>query len=682
MGTSGAAFRLGWDTKEWDGGALDLLGMSNDPATSFHNGLESVGYSCEVLLRKPLAESLGLEQEADYDEAAFRERIMASIRAGMPVLALGVVGPPECCLVTGYDEGGGVLVGRSFFQADPQFAEGLELEEAGAADPDPYFRRRGWYKDTQAIIVPNKKQPRVEHEINRKALRRALEIMRTPVVRGHWSGQASFTLWADTLLRDDLYHPDDLVALGKQHGVHHSAGGTLAEARAWGSGFLRTVAGQEPAATAELSAAAGCFDNEHDLVWAIWEFTGGMNTGEGGALRFADSGTRGRMAPLVRMAREQDAMAAAHIEKALAAMGDGPAEAATPGRFGSALLEGVPKAGYGVHLCPFPGSLLAVLEYLGDPVEYDYLMGVTGAAFRRLWNRDDGGNVDLSYLAPEPFNRAQEAIGYELQIVPREKTKMLAAIRESVSRGRPVIAFGIIGPPEAGVVTGYDKGGEVLRGWSYFQDGSLPGYYAEEGWFEKLVAPSESPDANLGPHGDPAPGLILVGDKARWPGPSRRDILISSLRWAIDLARTAKRPNLPNHVSGIAGYEAWAAGLEADADYPQDNAEMLGTRIMVHGDQCVMLEERRNAAGFLRMMKPAAPEAADQLDAAAALYDRVANLGSRVWLWGYDMGPEAAKGLAEPAARLEIARAVREAGALEEQAAEALEGALTVLEGK
>ena len=50
------------------------------------------------------------------------------------------------------------------------------------------------------------------------------------------------------------------------------------------------------------------------------------------------------------------------------------------------VLEGVPKIGYGVHLCPFPGSLYAVMEYLGDPTEYDYLMGVTGAAFRRLWN--------------------------------------------------------------------------------------------------------------------------------------------------------------------------------------------------------------------------------------------------------------------------------------------------------
>jgi hypothetical protein len=67
------------------------------------------------------------------------------------------------------------------------------------------------------------------------------------------------------------------------------------------------------------------------------------------------------------------------------------------------VLDGVPRIGFDVHMCPFPGSLYACLEYLGDPCDYDYLMGVTGAAFRRFWNRDDGGNIDLSYLGDEPF---------------------------------------------------------------------------------------------------------------------------------------------------------------------------------------------------------------------------------------------------------------------------------------
>ena len=52
------------------------------------------------------------------------------------------------------------------------------------------------------------------------------------------------------------------------------------------------------------------------------------------------------------------------------------------------VLEGVPKVDFGSRYCSFTASLEAVMKYLGDPVDYDYAMGVTGLAFRRLWSRD------------------------------------------------------------------------------------------------------------------------------------------------------------------------------------------------------------------------------------------------------------------------------------------------------
>ena len=684
MGTSGAAFRLRWDRKAWSWGTAEILDMAEDPLATFRNGLESVGYSCEVLLRKDCAQSLGLKQEVDYDEAAFRDRTMASIRKGVPVIALGLVGPDhDCSLIAGYDDGGKALVGRAHFQDDEVFNGGVEFEEAGGGNPDPYFRKRNWFADMPGLILIGEKRQRPpDREIHRRALGRALEIMRTPVVGGRWSGQAAFAMWADTLLKDSLFKKDDLPRLKDQHGVHQEeGGGTLAEARAWGGEFLRQVADLEPAAASELLDAAKCFDAEHDLVWAIWEFTGGMRMTDEGARKFADAGIRGRIVPLIRLAREQDAQAAAHIQKALELTGGEAPKPQTPGDFGRVVLQDVPKIGYNVHLCPFPGSLCAIMQYLGDPVEYDYLMGVTGAAFRRLWNRDDGGNVDLTYLALEPFRRAAEGIEYELRPVPRDKEKMLRAIRESIARGRPVIAFGIVGPPEAGIVTGYGRGGEVLVGWSYFQDAKLPGYYEEADWFGKFSRFAPAPDAGLGPAGSEPLGLILVGDKNRWPGPSKRAILISSLKWAVDLARTAKRPNLPNHVSGLAAYEAWAKGLEADADYPKGDTKVMDRRAIVHGDQCTMLGERHNAASYLHLMSGAAPEASEHLEAAAELYDEVAGLGSKVWLWGHSMGPEVARASAEPRTRREIAGHVRAAAAKEAEAVDKLEAALKVLTG-
>ncbi len=261
------------------------------------------------------------------------------------------------------------------------------------------------------------------------------------------------------------------------------------------------------------------------------------------------------------------------------------------------------------------------------------LMGVTGAAFRRLWNRDDGGNVDLMYLAPEPHQRAAQALNYELWPVPRDRDRMVQAIKDNIAKGRPLIEFGIIGPPEAALVTGYDQGGDAVIGWSYFQNDphfgadvtfEPSGYYRRADWFSKMD--------RGGPN-----ALIVVGDKNRWPGPSQREVLVSTLKWAIDLERTSRRPSLPDHVSGLAAYEAWARGLEVDADYPKGDPQVMGTRAMIHGDQCVMLEERHSAARFLRKMAEVAPEAAEPMQAAADLYDQAADEGKHVWPWGPDM---------------------------------------------
>src|SRR5690242_16126198 len=100
MGTSGAAFRMSWDTRSWNMGAGDIMRMADDPLPHLRRAFEAIGYGCEIVLKREYAQSLGLAQENDYAEADFRTRIVQSIRdKGRPVIAIGVIGPPECCLV-------------------------------------------------------------------------------------------------------------------------------------------------------------------------------------------------------------------------------------------------------------------------------------------------------------------------------------------------------------------------------------------------------------------------------------------------------------------------------------------------------------------------------------------------------------------------------------------------------
>ncbi len=330
------------------------------------------------------------------------------------------------------------------------------------------------------------------------------------------------------------------------------------------------------------------------------------------------------------------------------------------------VLEGVPRIGFDRHLSPFPGSLYALLEYVGDLRDYDFLMGTSGAAFRRFWNRDDGGNVDLCYLGQEAFRRVFEAIGYGWRAIPPERDAMLAAIRESLARGVPCIGFGLVGPPEAGLVTGYARGGQALVGWSFFQPDSSR-YYELEDWF-----------AARAPSGEMA--LIVVEGKLP-AAPSPREVLARALAWALDVERTAQRSTAPAHAAGLAACAAWADGLEVDADYPPADDAVMGVRTMVYGDQCVMLEERRNAARFLRQLAAAAPEAVEQLDAAARHFEQVAELMSSLWPWPADSYARARAGLVDAAQRRALAAHVRRAGALEAQAVAHLERALAALAG-
>lgn len=318
------------------------------------------------------------------------------------------------------------------------------------------------------------------------------------------------------------------------------------------------------------------------------------------------------------------------------------------------ILEGIQPISYQTgQLTPFAGSLVSCMKYLGTPVDYNYLLGITGAPFRRQWQRDDGGNIDLMHFYPEPVRRAFEALAYDYQIPPKDG--MMQAVVASIGRKHPVLAFGIVGPPECGIIAGYGEHGKVVYGYSYFQQ--APGMYEEANWLDK------------------AHRMIIIGDKRPGPMPSQRKIFRASLEWAIQLERLPEW-NKNGHVNGLAAYTAWADALEVDADYPKDDVKTMDTRVMVHGDQCTMQMERQQGAAYLRSMRQYAPEAADELTAAADLYDKTALLAHKAWPWEPVYSRAVGIALADSATRHTIAGYIREAQTLETQAVEYLEKAL------
>lgn len=352
------------------------------------------------------------------------------------------------------------------------------------------------------------------------------------------------------------------------------------------------------------------------------------------------------------------------------------------------VLPGVQKIGYiqlkdgSWELTPFASSLRSVLAYLGESITYDEVMAFSGAAFRMVWNPAhwDPGNSDISFMAAdplEPFRRAFAAAGYEAQFYGRQENRgasyfsffpdylieeqMRSAIVASIDRQVPVIAFGVIGPPECCVVAGYDEGGGVLIGWNFFQgdpaweaviEKEESGYFRRRGWYASTE------------------GLILIG--AKRSALSREDLDRQVLEWALQVARS-ERAN--QHNLGQAAYNSWAEQMQTEAFFPAGDDETLSYRMTVIDDASMMIDARLQAARFLRGAALREPALAGNLLSAAGLYEREQKLAGELWYLPGKYEPRH-RGLADPAVRRQIAEIILQARDLDAQAAFYLEQAL------
>ncbi len=315
MVTSGLAFQQLWRAGDWEWGD-EVIRMTPEPLGPFRHAIAAAGYSFEVLTN-PTAANGGTRFAAlapTADEATFRARIAGSLQAGRPVLALGVIGPPECGLLTGYDEGGDVLIGWSVFQGFPDMNEGVAFEPTGE------YRVRGWFAHTPALILLGERgEPPPLQDTLREAYRRAVVLVRTPEMNGYSGGLAAFDTWA-AALEDDANWPEDMAVRRTRYGRHQTEVGQVAEGRWYASLILAAHAGNEGHVSApeHLLAAAACYARIHRLMWDVWGAAGGIGDDDAKVVQGTGRDARRRIAALLREARDADAEAAEHLERAIA----------------------------------------------------------------------------------------------------------------------------------------------------------------------------------------------------------------------------------------------------------------------------------------------------------------------------------------------------------------------------
>lgn len=333
-----------------------------------------------------------------------------------------------------------------------------------------------------------------------------------------------------------------------------------------------------------------------------------------------------------------------------------------------AILYGVPKVSYHTEGCtPFPNCIRACAEYLGVPVNYAQAMAESGAAFRLVWDTScwNGGNVDARLAFDHPaktFQCGLRVMGRDFKMLSRtketKKEDFIDFIRSEIDSGNPVIALGIIGPPEACVITGYRDGGNTLLGWNCFQE--YPEYQAdlqfeENGYFITKTW-WENPDTKA----------VFATGTQTVPSFTPKEVLQNAVE-------ALEGRMCGTYAKGVLAYDAWKNALLNDHDFPSDAIfPVLVERMMCHGDAIDCLTDGRwNGAKYLRALAEKYPMHAEKLNAAALEFESVTAVISKEMipaLGGWERGEKQMRRLAKPETRQLFAELIDRMKAHDEQA--------------
>ncbi len=345
----------------------------------------------------------------------------------------------------------------------------------------------------------------------------------------------------------------------------------------------------------------------------------------------------------------------------------------------STILYGVPKVEWGTYggSTPYPICLKACADYLGEDLDYAEILVACGGAFRFTWNEKewDMSNVDIYHTFTEGgeetvYSYAAKALGREFSMLGRTenttKEEFIAFIKKHIDEGHPCIAQGIIGPPEACIITGYRDNGNTLLGWNFFQNdpafgGAVTfdecGYFVCDNWWENTDTQAVM---CLGPvEGEPFGGKEILKTAVevmtgRQDGPYRK---------------------------GVAGFATWAKMLSEDSAFSGENESLLFEKMLCEDDATTCLIDGRGcAAEYFKRLAEKVSECAgadDSVDVKnvenykllAELFAREKSLAEQTWslLGGWDNMEQRPAKLAEKSVREQACEYIKQIKALEER---------------
>lgn len=348
----------------------------------------------------------------------------------------------------------------------------------------------------------------------------------------------------------------------------------------------------------------------------------------------------------------------------------------------STILYGVPKVEWGTYggATPYPICLKACADYLGDDLDYASVMVASGGAFRFTWNENDWdmSNVDIFHTSREDgedniYAYAAKALGREFSMIDRTesttKEEFVHFIKKHIDEGFPCIAQGIIGPPEACIITGYREHGNVLLGWNFFQNdpafgGNVTidesGYFVCDNWWENADTQS----------------VMCLG-------PVEREAY--GCREIIKKAVTVMNPRKDGaYCKGVAGFFAWRRMLCEDSAFTGENQPLLFEKMLCQDDATTCLIDGRGSAAeyFRRLVEDEKGEVDDvvleKYKTLANIFEKEKNVAEQTWalLGDWEHMEQRPEKLSEKSVREQACKYTEEIEALEMQSLEILKGLL------
>jgi hypothetical protein len=274
-------------------------------------------------------------------------------------------------------------------------------------------------------------------------------------------------------------------------------------------------------------------------------------------------------------------------------------------------------------------------------------MGASGAAFTTTIDAERWDPLAASPLDDATLDRAARAAGAKVDRVDppfdeEMRALVLDLVKAAIEAKTPPLIRGALGPPEYGLVVGFDDAAAKLYVRTYFDPSD--------------EAPTVGLDELSGRENG---GLVFVD---RGTAPDRATVA----RMGIDAVRSSAE-------ASDAALRAWLAALRDEPRWT-DRKHGGSAAFADHAMRTILHDKRRSAARFLRAVREALParSGAEALRAAEA-YGKVADAAERVGVGAFD--PAVAVRFVEGGQRRAWANALEQALAHEAEAHEALRAA-------